>query len=216
MKIYWIGHSSFLIEDSLGRRILTDPFNSSIGVEPFEGQVDIVTISHDHLDHNNRSFLLGKEVVISAPGFYDASFAKINGFKSYHDNCRGIKRGENTIFLIELEDYRLCHLGDLGHLLDDELLLKLQNIDVLFIPVGGHFTLDGKSAGELCHRINSKIIIPMHYKTPKISIPLDGPEVFILSMKNATKIEGSYISLQEKPSEVNKVIIFKDYNKTIK
>ena len=216
MKIYWIGHSSFLIEDSMGRRILTDPFHSSIGFEPFDGQVDIVTISHDHLDHNNRSFLSGKELVISSPGFFDASFAKINGFKSYHDNCRGIKRGENTIFLIEVDDYRICHLGDLGHLLEDELLLKLCNIDVLFVPVGGHFTLDGISAGELCHKINSKIIIPMHYKTPRISIPLDGPETFILSMKNATKINESFISLYEKPKEVNKVIIFKEYNKIIK
>ncbi|WP_426348255.1 MBL fold metallo-hydrolase [Alloiococcus sp. CFN-8] len=216
MKIYWIGHSSFLIEDSLGRRILTDPYNSYIGLEPFDDQVNIVTISHDHIDHNNKSFLSGKEAVVSSPGFYDLSFARINGFKSYHDNCRGLKRGENTIFLIELEGYRLCHLGDLGHPLDEELLLKLTDIDVLFIPVGGHFTLDGNTAGELCRRINSKIIIPMHYKTPKILIPLDGPESFILSMKNATKIDEAYISIKERPQEINKVIIFKDYSKTIK
>ncbi len=216
MKIHWIGHSSFLIEDSFGRRLLTDPFHSSLGLEPFKGEVNIITISHEHFDHNNREDYPSTEKIISSPGFYENSYIKINGFESYHDDMKGLKRGPNTIFLFELENLRLCHLGDLGHKLDEIMISKLQDIDLLFIPVGGHLTLGGSEAGDLCRKLKSTLIVPMHYKTYKLNLPLEGPEELILSIKNVERLSKSYLSIKEKPQGPQRVILFKDWESDIK
>lgn len=207
MKIQWIAHSCFLIEDSLGKRILTDPFHKSIGYEPYKESVQAVTISHNHFDHNNSESYADKSIIINKCGFHDLGFAKVHGFSSYHDNLQGAKRGNNIIFVYEIDGFRLCHLGDLGHALDSEYVSKLGTIDILFIPVGGHYTLDGSEAYKLCSVIKSSIVIPMHYHTSDNTMSLDGPEEFIVHMKNVEKIQGSTFLIESKKPYKNKVIL---------
>ena len=210
MEIKWIGQSSFLITDSRGIKIITDPFDESIGYKVFNEHADIVTISHNHFDHNCTKYIKGNFKVINKTGNFIESGIKILGIPSFHDKCRGAKRGNNIIFTFEIDGFRICHLGDLGHYLSSDDMEKIGNIDVLFIPVGGNYTIDGKEASEIAKKINSHIVIPMHYKTPVLNLPLAGAEAFLSHMKNCEKINDNKIILKNKISDSNKVEIL-DY-----
>lgn len=208
MVITWFGHSCFLLEDSHGEKILMDPFNKSMGGTPFKGSVDIVTISHDHFDHNYTELINPGAMIINTPCSYESSSTRIQGIPSYHDNMKGAKRGDNIIYIIETDDLRLCHLGDLGHMLSDKELDLLGSIDILFIPVGGNFTIDPEIAAKLCNKIQSKLVIPMHYKVPHIDFPVRGIEKFISFMKNATNLKSHKLTIDTPLEGVNMVKIF--------
>lgn len=188
MEITWLGHASFLIKDSKGRKLLTDPFDKSVGYQTFHEEVDLVSISHHHFDHDYIKELKGNPEIIDKAGLFYLCDIPIEGIPSYHDNSQGSKRGENIIFTFEMDGYKICHLGDLGHELSQDYITKLGNIDILLIPVGGNYTIDGKEAANIAKLINSRIIIPMHYKTPSLAFPLDGVETFITSIKNGERI----------------------------
>lgn len=207
MKITWLGHSSFLIEDSKGRKVLTDPFDESVGYDVYKGNADLVTVSHQHFDHNYTEILDKNIPVIDKVGFFNVSDIPVSGFLSYHDNMKGAKRGQNIIFVFEIDGYRLCHLGDLGHALSQDEINALGEIDVLFIPIGGNFTLDGNEAAELSKAINSHVVIPMHYKTHALSFPLEGLEKFLINMKNGHRCQSSTISIMGNLKEYNQVKI---------
>lgn len=208
MVITWFGHSCFLLENSHGEKILMDPFNKSIGGTPFKGSVDIVTISHDHFDHNYTDLINPGAVIINMPCSYESSSIKIQGLPSYHDNIKGAKRGDNIIYIIETDNLRLCHLGDLGHMLSDKELDLLGVLDILFIPVGGNFTIDPEIAAKLCNKVQSKLVIPMHYKVPHIDFPVHGIEKFIAFMKNAVNLKSHKLTIDAPLEGVNMVKIF--------
>ena len=191
MEITWLGHSSFVLKDSKGRELLTDPFDSSIGYEIYNGSPDIVTISHHHFDHNYTSELTGNYEIIDKIGMFVSNDITIKGTPSYHDKDKGAKRGDNIIFTFKMDDYTICHLGDLGHKLSSDDIDAIGSVDILFVPVGGNYTIDGKEASEVTKKLNPKIVIPMHYKTSSVSFPLDGVETFLMYMKNATKIDNN-------------------------
>lgn len=207
MNITWLGHSSFLIEDSKGRKILTDPFDETVGYEVFKDNADIVTISHQHFDHNYIKNLAPETNIIDKIGFFNIGDIPIEGFPSFHDKEEGSKRGENIIFVLEVDGYRVCHLGDLGYILSKEEISKLGAIDVLFIPIGGNFTLDGTEAALLSKEIKSHFVIPMHYKTHALNFALDGLEKFLINMKNAYKTESCTLNISGDLDEYNQVKI---------
>lgn len=196
MEITWLGHASFLIKDSKGRKLLTDPFDKSVGYQTFHEEVDLVSISHHHFDHDYIKELKGNPEIIDKAGLFYLCDIPIEGIPSYHDNSQGSKRGENIIFTFEIDGYKICHLGDLGHELSQDYITKLGNIDILLIPVGGNYTIDGKEAANIAKLINSRIIIPMHYKTPSLAFPLDGVETFITSMKNGERINDCTLRIE--------------------
>lgn len=196
MEITWLGHASFLIKDSKGRKLLTDPFDKSVGYQTFHEEVDLVSISHHHFDHDYIKELKGNPEIIDKAGLFYLCDIPIEGIPSYHDNSQGSKRGENIIFTFEMDGYKICHLGDLGHELSQDYITKLGNIDILLIPVGGNYTIDGKEAANIAKLINSRIIIPMHYKTPSLAFPLDGVETFITSMKNGERINDCTLRIE--------------------
>ena len=191
MEITWLGQSSFLLEDSKGRKVLTDPFDTTLGYETYKGSPDIVTISHQHFDHNYTKELKGTYKIIDKVGMSSVYNISTKGTPSYHDKDKGSKRGDNIIFTFKIDGYTLCHLGDLGHTLSNNDIDAIGNVDILFIPVGGNYTIDGKEASEITKKLNPKIIIPMHYKTSRLSLPLDGVETFLMYMKNASKIDSN-------------------------
>jgi len=170
MKITSYIHSCFLIETNKVR-IVTDPYNPYIGFTlPENLTADIVTVSHHHKDHAEISAIKGSPKIVEKPGMFEFDRCAITGIKSFHDNESGKLRGENTIFVIETGNKKICHLGDLGHLLDQNTLSEIGEIDVLFVPVGGTFTIGPEEAVEITEAINPKLVIPMHYHVDKLTL----------------------------------------------
>lgn len=195
MNIKWLGHSSFLITSKSNFKILTDPFPNTIGYKVQDIEADIVTISHHHFDHNCLEFVTGDYAVLDKPG--ETLFNKIlfKGFQSYHDNVMGAKRGLNTIFTFDVDNITICHLGDLGYLPSKEEIAKLGPINVLFVPVGGNYTIDNVEAAKVCKLINPNIIIPMHYKTCALNFDLDTLDKFLVNMVKFKKIDNNSIEI---------------------
>lgn len=177
MEIQYLGHSCFRIK---GKKaiLLTDPYENYIGFKMPKVSADIVTVSHDHRDHDNVAAVSKtakrEPFVIWGTGEYEVSGVFVFGVPSFHDAENGAKRGQNTIYVINLDGMRLVHLGDLGHKLTDEQLEKVNGADILFIPVGGNFTIGPRVAVEVIGQIQPKIVIPMHYRTadldPKLGL----------------------------------------------
>lgn len=179
MKIKWFGHSCFLLTTDRGKRIVTDPFDETVGYSMPAVEADIVTSSHDHFDHNHVQAVRGDFQLINGVGSFYASDIPITGIKTCHDDLMGKKRGQNTVFVMEADDMRICHLGDLGHLLDRDTIKEIGPVDILLIPVGGTYTIDGEMAVKVAAQLNPRLIIPMHYKTPAIDFPITGVDAFL-------------------------------------
>lgn len=168
MDIQYLGHSSFRIKGKTAT-IITDPFDADmVGVKYPKQKADIVTTSHDHKDHNQTDRVDVAKKVIPGPGEYDISDVSIIGIPSYHDDKKGKERGKNTIFVFEIDGLRVAHLGDLGHELKEKHLNRMGAIDILMVPVGGHFTVGPKEAAEVVRTLEPSIVIPMHFLTPKM------------------------------------------------
>ncbi len=177
IRIRWHGHACFEIANE--KVIVIDPHDGiSIGIPPPKTKADVILVTHDHFDHNKvREVEKEESIVVRESKEVDG--IKIETMKAYHDKNEGRKRGEITIFKLEYEGIRFCHLGDLGHILNDETIEKIGEIDILFIPVGGVFTVDAKEAMELCKKIDTKVIVPMHYKIEGLSLPIEGVDAFL-------------------------------------
>ncbi len=188
MRIKWLGQSCFLITNERGINILTDPFDETLGYRMTKEKINIITISHEHYDHNNTMGIKGKPVVLKGPVNRDTHKIIFKGISSYHDSVYGKNRGENTIFVIKTDKMVLCHLGDLGHLLDAEQLEQMGQVDILFIPVGGYYTINHVQAEKIVNQINAKIVIPMHYKTDAIKWSIDPVSVFLNKKQNITMV----------------------------
>jgi len=171
-KIYWAGQSCFQISVSNSRDhsadIVIDPYDEDAGLKLPNLSADILLVSHDHHDHNYIKGVKGTPFLVAGPGEYEVKGVFIQGIPSFHDDKEGKERGQNTIYVIEAEDMRFCHLGDLGqNQLTDEQLEKIDSVDVLMIPVGGEYTIDSSEAQKIIGQIEPRIVIPMHYALPK-------------------------------------------------
>lgn len=208
MIIQYYGHSCFKITTKPAGRgkddvaVFFDPFDKSVGLRPPQGQADLVLVSHNHSDHNNVEALKGEPYVIDIPGEYSAKGANIIGIASYHDDKNGKERGENTIYVLEAEDLRICHLGDLGTDLSEKQLEKINGIDILMIPIGGgDYTIDGKKAVDIIKKIEPKIIIPMHYKMKDSTVEVDDEKKFCNEIGSCPKEKVSKINIKKKDLE---------------
>lgn len=208
MKIEWLGHASFLIE-TLGKTIITDPFDETIGYQTYNKEVDYATVSHNHFDHNAVHLLKGEPQVINTLEEIQTNEIIFRGIASYHDSEKGLLRGSNIIYKIIAEDINLVHLGDLGHVLDEKTIQEIGKVDILFIPVGGTFTVDAKEALYIVDQLAPKIIIPMHYDTPHLSFELAPVEEFTSSCDIVTK--KPYIEISPAAWGADKQVILLDY-----
>jgi len=211
MIITWIGHSCFKIQDKIssdGITVVTDPFDKLTGLKTPNFEANIVTVSHDHHDHNNVKALRGAPTIINSAGEYDIKNVMIEGVESFHDSKQGAELGKNIIYRIEMDDLTLVHLGDLGQILDDKQLERLVGADIVFIPVGGKYTLDAKKAVEVISQIEPRIVIPMHYKTKDLKIDIDGVEKFVKEMGlKPTYEEKLKINKKDLPQEDMELVI---------
>lgn len=192
MKIKWLGHASFLLTAG-DKRIITDPYepgcyDGAVGYKPIKMEADIVTISHEHADHNYFKDIKGNPEVIRESGIHEVKGIKIEGISVYHDKSQGKERGKNTIFVMELEGLRICHLGDLGHLLSEAEIKKIKPLDVLFVPTGGYYTIDAYEAEEVVEKLEPKVVIPMHFKTSVLGFPIAKVDEFTKGKKNVKRL----------------------------
>lgn len=165
MDITYLGHSSFRIKTKTAT-VITDPFDPKMVGLKYSGiEGDIVTVSHDHKDHNAANLVSGAKKVVAGPGEYEIRGVSIVGYPSFHDVKNGEERGKNTIYVYEAEGLRLVHLGDLGHILSEDLVNEIGDVDVLMIPVGGEFTIGPKEASETVNKIEPFFVMPMHYQS---------------------------------------------------
>jgi L-ascorbate metabolism protein UlaG (beta-lactamase superfamily) len=197
MKIKWLGHSSFLITSDQGTRIITDPYtvDGAINYAPISEPADIVTVSHSHGDHNNVKTVKGNPQVIKQAGNWTIKGIEFRGIPCFHDSLRGSQRGNNILFCFAVDSINICHLGDLGHLLDEKLRSDIGPVDVLLIPVGGNFTIDAGQATEIAGYLNAKITIPMHFKTAKTSLPIAQIDEFLKGKGNVRRLNSNEIEI---------------------
>ena len=187
MQIIWKGQSCFQILSSQTKnhqiRIVIDPFDESTGLRLSKMEADLVLVTHEHKDHSNVKGIGGSPFVISGPGEYEIKDVFVQGIPSFHDAVSGKERGTNTIYTIEAEDIRICHLGDLGQKeLTSDQIEKIGEIDILMIPVGGVYTISAKEAVKIMSQIEPSITLPMHYQLPKLKIKLEGLDKFLKTM----------------------------------
>ena len=190
---------------------MIDPFSKEIGLRSPKIKDDLVLITHDHYDHSNTDNMEGEVFLVNTPGEYERKGIHVRGIMSYHDNQEGTERGLNTIFAIKTEDMSICHLGDLGQdRLNEKQLDEIGDVDILMIPVGGRYTIDGKTATEIIGQIEPKVIIPMHYKINDLKSDLDVPEKFVKELGlTAEKVEDKYrIQKKNLPAEELKLVMF--------
>ena len=162
--------------------MLTDPYDESIGYSLGEPKANIITSSHPHPGHGFISGVGGEPRIVRGPGEYEIAGIFITGIGTFHDSTRGMERGKNTIYLIEMDDMRLCHLGDLGHPLTAEQAEDIDGVDVLFVPVGGLSTIDAAAAVETVRILQPRIVIPMHFQTELLRIQLAPVDRFLKEM----------------------------------
>ena len=184
MQITWYGHSCFLLTAESGYTILTDPCDQQTGYDLHDIACDTVTISHEHGDHNCLAIVAGNPQVLRACGDHLAGEIPVKGFLCYHDDAKGARRGENTVFRYLIDGLRILHLGDLGHMLSEDTIQEIGDVDILFAPIGGVYTINATAAAALADRLRAKVLIPMHYKTPALHFNIEGLEPLLAANAN--------------------------------
>lgn len=178
MDITWLGHSCFKIKGKQAT-IITDPYSPDLGYSLGKQSARIVTVSHQHPGHSYTESIAGEPRIVHKPGEYEIGGVIIIGMTTYHDSEKGATRGKNTVYLMDVDDISICHLGDLGHMLTDEQAEEMENVEVLLIPVGGMSTINAPIAAKIVRQLEPKIVIPMHYKTPALKGDLEPVEKFL-------------------------------------
>ena len=212
MRVKWLGHACFLITSRDRLTVITDPYavGGGINYSPIKETADIVSVSHGHDDHSNVSAVNGKPEVVRSDGIKTAKGIQFRGIATYHDDAQGGQRGPNTIFCFTIDNIKFCHLGDLGHVLNRDQIDEIGAVDVLFVPVGGFFTVDASAASQVCDQLVPKVIIPMHFKTPKCAYPIAGVNDFLKGKKNVRRIENSEVDFEvEKLRATTEIVLLR-------
>lgn len=213
VTIKWLGHAHFLISNNKVK-IALDPFDNSVGYPMPDVSADILLMSHGHFDHSNASAVKGNPAQFTGYGKKSAKGIDFTGVKTYHDDQQGkTGRGENTVFVWEMEGIRFAHCGDLGHLLSDQNLKEIGVVDVVMIPVGGFYTIDSKVATQNIEKLKPQVVIPMHYKQPFMgsNFPIDKVDVFLQGKKNVQKVGKNTLTLSKDKLPKETTIFVLDY-----
>ncbi|MCX7982977.1 MAG: MBL fold metallo-hydrolase [Syntrophales bacterium] len=212
MEITWFGHAAFLIKAADGSRLVIDPYESgayggAIGYGRIDVEADVVITSHGHADHNGTKDLRGSFTLVDRVGEFKAKSFNIKTVLTSHDSSGGKERGNNLISIVEVDDLKIVHLGDLGHALSAETVHVLGKVHILLIPVGGFFTIDAREATRLMEQIAPSITIPMHYRTEKCSLPISGVEEFLKDKKNVVHLARSVLNIDKNSLPAERQII---------
>lgn len=178
MEISWLGHSCFKIRGKQAT-VITDPYPPDLGYSLGKLTAHIVTVSHRHPGHSYVQGIGDEPRLVTGPGEYEINGVLITGIATFHDRERGQERGKNTVYLMEVDEVSVCHLGDLGHVLTAEQVEEIDDVDVLLLPVGGVSTINAPIAAEVVRQLEPKAVVPMHYKTEALSWELEPVDRFL-------------------------------------
>ncbi len=178
VRAQWFGQSFFQFTSASGAKLVVDPFDNAYFNYPIPKGLtaDVLLVTHEHNDHNNIGIIGGSPLLCRSEkgvGHFERKGITVTGTAAFHDESRGAERGKNTVYSFEMDGVRFCHVGDLGHLLDDAQLKSIGPVDVLLLPVGGFFTIDTAKLDKLVSQINPRLVVAMHFKTrytPKLPI----------------------------------------------
>src|SRR3989338_7900886 len=179
MEVKYLGHSSFEVTKRGGANgnltVVTDPFDGKMVGLPFKKgiEADLVLISHNHGDHNFTEAIGGTPYIVAGPGEYEVKGVKVTGVASFHDDRMGAERGKNVVYKFEIDGVSFCHLGDLGHIFSEKEVEEIGKVDVLFVPVGGFYTIYPKKAVEVITQLEPLLVIPMHYRVVGLAVSFD-------------------------------------------
>jgi L-ascorbate metabolism protein UlaG (beta-lactamase superfamily) len=213
MKVKWLGHACFLLTADDGTRVMTDPYKTGafgLNYRPPAETADIVTVSHEHDDHNNVADVKGNPEVVRGAGVHKVKGIEFKGVATSHDQASGAQRGSNVVFCFTLDGVRVCHLGDLGHELSDKAVGEIGPVDVLLVPVGGNFTIDAGAADLVANSLRPKIVIPMHFRTEHArDFPVANEEGFRKLRQRVRALNDSEIEVKKDklPVETETVIL---------
>jgi L-ascorbate metabolism protein UlaG (beta-lactamase superfamily) len=188
LDVTWLGHGCFRLRGK-NAAVVTDPYPPSIGLKLPKLEAELVTVSHQHSNHSYTQAVAAAGFTIDGPGEYEIAGVGVFGLPTYHDSSSGTERGRNTVYVIELDDVRTCHLGDLGHRLGDQDAEAIGTVDVLLVPVGGRNTLSAAQAAEVVRQIEPRVVVPMHFSIPGLKIDLDPVDRFLMEMGAAETTE---------------------------
>lgn len=178
MEITWLGHSCFRLKGK-GAVIITDPYDPSVGYHLGKPAANVVTVSIDLPDHNHVDGVTGDPTVVDGPGEYEVAGVRITGIASRSRDEHG---NRNTVYVLEMDDLRLCHLGEMSKVPQADLVEAVGDLDVLFVPVGGSVTLDASKAAETISLLEPRVVIPMHYRASLFGPDLDPLDRFLKEM----------------------------------
>ena len=182
MDVTWHGQSCFRLRGK-NATALTDPYPPSLGTRLPRIDADVVTVSHDHPNHSYLDGVGKDAFVVEGPGEYEVKGITVFGIRTFHDALAGAEQGGNTIYVLEVDEIRIVHLGDLGHMLEDDVVEAIGTpVDVLLVPVGGGKALNATRAAEVVRSIEPRWVVPMHYRTPGLKTDLDGVDIFLKEM----------------------------------
>ncbi len=182
MRLEWIGHACFKLTLESGVKVFTDPYDESVGITMIPLKADVITMSHEHHDHNEESQIIGEPVILRGDTPLALGGLAITAHASYHDDVQGEKRGQNFIRVFEAEGLKIVHMGDQGCMPEESILSEIAGADALLIPVGGTYTLNAAQAKEVIARVRPKCVVPMHVKTKHCPYPIDPIGVFLREM----------------------------------
>ncbi len=188
--VRWFGHACFQITSDAGTRVLVDPFDASVGYKVPAVPAELVLVTHEHSDHNNVAAATGQQVVLHGLRM-DSSAKKVKdvtvrAVRTKHFAAAADKaRGENTVFVLEVDGMRLVHCGDLGHTLTPDQVRAIGKVDILMVPVGGVYTINGAGAAQVAKQVKARVILPMHMGTALTRLPLDDLSSFMAAARTA-------------------------------
>ena len=214
MEITYIGHAAFRIKGKTAT-VVTDPYAPDrVGLKfPNHITADIITVSHDHPDHNATGQIEGTAYIVNGPGEYEIKGVGIIGLSTFHDEEKGAQRGKNTIYRIEMDGLSVVHLGDLGHTLSAEEVDSLDGVDILMIPVGGFYTIDSAKAVAVISEIEPSIVLPMHYGRKELPVKAFGSlstrEVFLkeIGTEDVVPLFKLTVTKEKLPDQMQVVIL---------
>ena len=216
MTIQWLGQSCFkIITKGVGNAeivVVTDPYSNEVGLRLPKLSADIITVSHDHFDHNNYGDIKGNldaaPFLIKEEGEYETKGVFVQSVATFHDDKSGADRAKNIVYIFHVDDIVVAHLGDLGHELTAEQVEEIGDVDILLVPVGGKYTLDAKGAAEVVKQLEPRIVIPMHYHVPGLKVDIAGDEAFLKLFGNKFEtMKKMKVSKKDLMAEETRVIV---------
>jgi len=181
LDVTWLGLGCFRLRGR-SAAVVTDPYPPAVGLKLSRMDAEVLTISHDHENHSFAQVVRDGAYEVRGPGEYEIAGVSVIGIPTYHDAEKGAKEGRNTVYLIEIDDVRVVHLGDLGHKLEDAEAEAVSSPDVLLVPIGGHSALNGAVAAEVVRQLEPRYVVPMHYAIPGLKVQLDSIDRFLKEM----------------------------------